>query len=162
VRIARAVDGSVTPPPLQSPAAVVIFLSRTHFFCLPAWSRHESGDFQESLLGTWRLKSIEGILPKRALFSMGPKPRGLLIYAPTGYMAAQIVRDPGPSFPAGYEGASRKKSKTRLRVITPISASMKWMSRKRPSRTISKAACAPRKSGRITCVRSASTATASS
>ena len=55
------------------------------------------------LLGTWRLKSIGGVLPKRALFSMGPKPRGLLIYAPTGYMAAQILRDPRPSFPSGYE-----------------------------------------------------------
>jgi lipocalin-like protein len=63
------------------------------------------------LLGTWRLKSIEGILPKRALFSMGPKPRGLLIYAPTGYMAAQIVRDPGPSFPAGYEDATPEEIK---------------------------------------------------
>ena len=63
------------------------------------------------LLGTWRLKSIEGILPKRALFSMGPRPRGLLIYAPTGYMAAQIVRDPGPSFPAGYEDATPEEIK---------------------------------------------------
>jgi hypothetical protein len=63
------------------------------------------------LLGTWRLKSIEGILPKRALFSMGHKPRGLLIYEPTGYMAAQILRDPGPSFPAGYEDATPEEIK---------------------------------------------------
>jgi hypothetical protein len=66
---------------------------------------------QNPLLGTWRLKSIAGVLPKRALFSMGPKPRGLLIYAPTGYMAAQILRDPGPSFPSGYEDATPEEIK---------------------------------------------------
>lgn len=68
-------------------------------------------NMQNPLLGTWRLKAIGGVLPKRALFSMGPRPRGLLIYAPTGYMAAQIMRDPRPSFPSGYEEATPEEIK---------------------------------------------------
>ena len=50
-------------------------------------------------------------MPKRALFSMGPRPRGLLVYTPTGYMAAQIMRDPRPSFPSGYEEATLEEIK---------------------------------------------------
>lgn len=58
------------------------------------------------LLGAWRLKSIAGSVPKSAIFSMGAKPQGILIYTATGHMAAEIMRDPRPGFAAGYENAS--------------------------------------------------------
>jgi lipocalin-like protein len=61
------------------------------------------------LLGAWRLRSIGGSVPKRAIFSMGVKPQGILIYTATGYMAAEIMRDPRPAFPKGYENASAEE-----------------------------------------------------
>ncbi|MGH9714934.1 MAG: lipocalin-like domain-containing protein [Candidatus Acidiferrales bacterium] len=64
---------------------------------------------ENPLLGAWRLKSITGSVPKAAIFSMGAKPQGILIYTATGHMAAEIMRDPRPAFHAGYENASAEE-----------------------------------------------------
>ncbi|MGB0035330.1 MAG: lipocalin-like domain-containing protein [Candidatus Acidiferrales bacterium] len=66
---------------------------------------------ENPLLGTWRLMSIEGVVPKAAVFSMGAKPRGILMYDTNGLMAAQIMRDPRPEFPTGYESATPEEIK---------------------------------------------------
>jgi len=64
---------------------------------------------ENPLIGAWRLKSIGGSVPKAAIFSMGVRPQGILIYTATGYMAAEIMRDPRPAFPKGYENASAEE-----------------------------------------------------
>ena len=64
---------------------------------------------ENPLLGAWRLKSIGGSVPKAAIFSMGAKPQGILIYTACGHMAAEIMRDPRPTFPKGYENASAEE-----------------------------------------------------
>jgi hypothetical protein len=71
-----------------------------------ASGRERNRILENPLIGAWRLKSIAGVVPKAAIFSMGAKPQGILIYTASGHMAAEIVRDPGPTFPSGYENAS--------------------------------------------------------
>lgn len=48
-------------------------------------------------------------MPKAAIFSMGTRPQGILIYTACGHMAAEIMRDPRPTFPKGYENASAEE-----------------------------------------------------
>jgi hypothetical protein len=54
----------------------------------------------EKVIGTWRLISVETVLPNgEAIFEwMGKNPLGLIMYDQTGYMSVQIMRDPRPTF----------------------------------------------------------------
>jgi len=55
------------------------------------------------VVGTWRLVSVETILPNGQISTawMGKAPTGLLMYQPNGLMAVQIMRDPKPTFSVG-------------------------------------------------------------
>lgn len=72
-------------------------------------NRERNWNLENPLLGAWRLKSIAGSVPKAAIFSMGTKPQGILIYTASGHMAAEIMRDPRPAFITGYENASAEE-----------------------------------------------------
>jgi hypothetical protein len=61
----------------------------------------------KAIHGAWRLLSIED---QRAngeiIYWMGPKPYGLIIYDPSGYMSVQFMRDPRPVFTTKYSQAT--------------------------------------------------------
>src|SRR5260370_2552403 len=64
---------------------------------------------KDELIGTWRLISyvetpVDGS-PQR--FPLGEKPEGLLLYAPDGYMSAQLMRPGRRKFSSGdmFRGA---------------------------------------------------------
>lgn len=57
----------------------------------------------ERFAGTWRVISIETVLPNGEILYiwMGRNPLGLLMYDRTGYMSIQFLRDPRPTFVSG-------------------------------------------------------------
>ena len=67
------------------------------------------------LTGAWRLVSLQSIRPSGQATTgwLGPEPKGLLIYEPTGSMAVQLVRDPpasGTSEPSREPAAARARA----------------------------------------------------
>jgi Lipocalin-like domain len=55
---------------------------------------------KDKILGTWKIISWESLRPNGQVLNvwMGFHPTGLIIYQPNGYMAAQIMADPRPTF----------------------------------------------------------------
>jgi hypothetical protein len=48
------------------------------------------------LVGAWRIVSVEEVQPNGTIKTdwMGPRPAGLIVYDRSGYMSAQLGRDP--------------------------------------------------------------------
>ena len=62
-----------------------------------------------SIVGTWRVVSVETIRPNGEALTewLGKRPTGTIVYLPSGYMAVQIMRDPRPLMAgAGYDAAT--------------------------------------------------------
>jgi Lipocalin-like domain len=55
---------------------------------------------QSTLVGTWKLASVDTLPPDGRILNiwMGPHPVGLIVYQPNGYMAIQMMHDPRPMF----------------------------------------------------------------
>jgi lipocalin-like protein len=55
---------------------------------------------KDKLVGTWKVISWESLRSNGQILNlwMGPRPTGLIIYQPNGYMAVQIMADPRPTF----------------------------------------------------------------
>jgi Lipocalin-like domain len=55
------------------------------------------------LTGAWQLVSVETVRPNGEIIYpfYGKKPKGLIVYDPTGWMSVQIVSDPKPAVPTG-------------------------------------------------------------
>jgi hypothetical protein len=62
----------------------------------------------KTLIGTWRLVSVETIRPNGEVIYPfdGKRPKGLLIYDRSGWMSVQIISDPQPDVPTA---SSREK-----------------------------------------------------
>ena len=58
-------------------------------FCLAATPAATPDDQSRKFVGSWRLVSIEGISPGRAI--VYDRPSGLIIYDPSGHMCVNIV-----------------------------------------------------------------------
>lgn len=72
---------------------------------LPSWGESPSGNVATQrvaaqLVGSWRLVSISTVRPSGQEVTdwAGPRPSGLLMYQPNGYMSAQIRLDPPASW----------------------------------------------------------------
>ena len=57
---------------------------------------------RESLIGAWRLVSVETIRPDGQVIYpfYGKRPQGLIVYDRSGWMMVQIVSDPAPTAPS--------------------------------------------------------------
>jgi hypothetical protein len=55
---------------------------------------------RDRIVGTWKIVSWESIRPNGQAINiwMGPRPTGVIMYQPNGYMAVQIMADPRPTF----------------------------------------------------------------
>lgn len=70
-----------------------------------------------SIVGTWRVVSVETIRPNGEALTewLGKRPTGTIVYLPSGYMAVQIMRDPRPVIAgAGYENATPAEKATAM------------------------------------------------
>ncbi|MDN2708422.1 lipocalin-like domain-containing protein [Janthinobacterium sp. SUN118] len=62
-----------------------------------------SGTLREQLIGTWQLQSYTetAVGESHASYPMGEDAQGTILYAPDGYMAAQLMRRGRKPFPGG-------------------------------------------------------------
>lgn len=65
---------------------------------LPAHLYAQSPVTKDSLVGAWRLLTVETVRPNGESHTrwMGPHPTGLIIYSAAGVMSVEIMRDPRP------------------------------------------------------------------
>ena len=92
-----------------------ILLLGTALICANAWTAPTDGSVESRLVGAWRLVQYEdrpdGGPP---VFPFGPNPQGLLIYAPTGDMSIQVMKQPHPKVASGDEESITPEEKQAL------------------------------------------------
>jgi len=78
---------------------------RTVSWCLLACAtlvtpgRAQNSTPRSDVVGTWRLETIVDSLPGGGVsYWMGRRPTGIIMYAPSGYMSVEFMRDPRPGF----------------------------------------------------------------
>jgi len=76
---------------------------------IPASTAADS--IRDKLVGTWKLISWETLRSNGQILNivMGPRPTGLIIYQPNGYMALQAINDPRPMFAESGLTATREE-----------------------------------------------------
>jgi hypothetical protein len=70
---------------------------------MPPSSMAFAGGLADKLVGTWRVVRFVDINPSgKVTYPFGQKPRGYVVYDPTGHLSVQIMRVPAqPTFVAG-------------------------------------------------------------
>jgi hypothetical protein len=73
------------------------------------------------IVGTWLLESLVDSLANGAVaYWMGTRPTGAIIYAASGHMSVQFMRDPRPTLPGG---GPPEPTRCAWRATTPSLAS---------------------------------------
>jgi hypothetical protein len=93
--------------PIMTKKRLMVFI--LCFLVISAWIlgfsiQAEAQSNLKNLIGTWKLISIETVLPdgEANFVWMGKNPLGLIIYDQTGYMSVQFMRDPRSTFSAAH------------------------------------------------------------
>src|SRR4051794_399115 len=65
-------------------------------------SKDTSNKTVKELIGTWKLSSVEDILPdKKIIYPVGKNPSGYLMYDSTGHMSQQLMSSERPKITLG-------------------------------------------------------------
>lgn len=87
---------------------------------LPGFTQAQDAPTQARVVGTWLLQSIVDTLRDGSVsYWMGRHPAGAIVYAPSGHVSVQFMRDPRPALPAS---AASGANTARLAGTDPFGA----------------------------------------